>query len=51
MVITKTVWKDVLKVLKRHGIPYTTEIGTPDVNLDDLHIQINLVIPDYWDDF
>ena len=50
MVITKTVWKDVLKVLKRHGIPYSTEVGTPCGSLNDLHVQINLVIPDYFDD-
>lgn len=50
MVITKTVWKDILKVLKRHGIPYSTEVGTPGVSFEDLHVQINLVIPDYFDD-
>ena len=59
MKITKEVWRDVLDILKKHKISYTTHYETrdiqcpmeyPDVVVMDKHIQINLVIPDYFDD-
>lgn len=57
--ITKEVWKDVLDVLEKHSISYTTHykrrdvempMECPNTTVDDKHIQINLVIPDYFGD-
>ena len=59
MIITREIWKDVLEVLKKHNISYTTHyekrdvqraMELPDITVSDRHIQINLVIPDYWED-
>lgn len=59
MVITKSMWKDVQEVLKKHKISYTTHLETRDirhpidmseVTVYDTHIQINLIVPDYFDD-
>lgn len=59
MTITKEIWKDINNVLAKHRIPYTTHfehrdiqkaMECPDVTVHDLHILINLVIPDYYDD-
>ena len=59
MNISKEVWKEVLEVLAKHKISYTEHferrdiqkaIECPDITVDDKHIQINLVIPDYFED-
>ena len=43
--ITKEQWKEILDVLKEHKIPYTTSYEG-----EDKHIQINLVIPKFFND-
>ena len=57
--ISKEIWKEVLDVLKRHKISYTTHYESrdiqkameyPDITVHDKHIQINLVIPDFFED-
>lgn len=57
--ISKEIWKEVLDVLSKYKIPYTTHYESrdiqramecPDVTVQDKHIQINLVIPDYFED-
>lgn len=57
MIITKAIWKEILAVLKKHKISYTTHLETrdipkpmeyPDERVYDKHIQINLIIPDYF---
>lgn len=59
MIISKEVWKDINSVLGKHMIPYTTHfehrdiqkaMECQDVTVHDLHIFINLVIEDYYDD-
>lgn len=45
MNISKEIWKEIFDVLKKHKISYTTHYEN-----DDRHIQINLVIPDYFED-
>ena len=59
MNISKEIWRDILSVLGKHKIPYTTHyerrdiqraMEYPDVTVCDLHIQINLVIPDCFED-
>lgn len=59
MYISKEVWKDISDVLKKHKISYTTHwesrdiqksIECPDVVVQDKYIQINLVIPDYFEE-
>ena len=59
MNISKDIWNDVLAVLSKHKIPYTTHyenrdiqrsIEQEDITVMDKHIQINLVIPDYLED-
>ena len=59
MVISKDIWRDVLEVLKKHKISYTTHLETRDVRrpvdmseitVYDTHIQINLIVPDRFDD-
>ena len=59
MNISKEIWKEVLDVLKRHKISYTTHYESrniqkameyPDITVHDKHIQINLVIPDFFED-
>lgn len=59
MNISKEIWKEVLDVLKRHKISYTTHYESrdiqkameyPDITVQDLYIQINLVIPDFFED-
>lgn len=59
MNISKETWKEVLDVLKRHKISYTTHYESrniqkameyPDITVHDKHIQINLVIPDFFED-
>lgn len=48
MYITKEAWKEILDVLKRHKISYTTDYNHRTVT--DKHIQINLDIPDVFDE-
>ena len=59
MNISKEVWKELLTVLKKHSIPYTTHYESRDIQramesfdiyVQDKYVQINLVIPDYWED-
>ena len=59
MNISKEIWKEVLDVLKKHNISYTTHYESrdiqkameyPDITVQDKHIQINLVIPDFFED-
>ncbi len=45
MNISKEVWKEIDDVLKKYKIPYTTHW-----ECEDKHIQINLVIPNFFDD-
>lgn len=59
MNISKGIWEEVLDVLKKHKISYTTHCESrdiqkameySDVTVQDKHIQINLVVPDYFED-
>lgn len=55
MNITKEIWKEMLDVLKRHKISYVTHyeekvVKNSDTVVTDKHIQINLVIPDYFEE-
>lgn len=43
--ITKEIWKEIDAILLRYGIPATTHFEG-----EDKHIQINLVISDYFDE-
>lgn len=45
MNITKKVWKEIVVLLYKHNISYTTNVTN-----DDKHIQINLIIPNYYED-
>ncbi len=55
--ISKEIWKDICDVLGKYKIPYTTHyeqrdiqkaMEYPDTTVTDKHIQINLVIPNYF---
>lgn len=59
MNISKEVWKEIDDVLEKYKIPYTSHYESrdiqkameyPDVTVQDKHIQINLVIPDYYEE-
>lgn len=59
MNISKEIWKELCDVLKKHGIPCTAHYESrdvskameyPDITVQDKHIQINLVIPDYFEE-
>lgn len=59
MNISKETWKEILDLLGKHKIPYTTHyenrdiqraMEQEDVTIQDKHIQINLVIPDYFEE-
>lgn len=59
MEISKEIWKEISDILKRYKIPYTTHYESrdiqrvmeyPDLTVQDKHIQINLVIPNYFED-
>lgn len=59
MNISKEIWKEINKILEKYEIPYTTHYESidvqksmeyPDVTVQDKYIQINLVIPDYFED-
>lgn len=45
MEITKEVWMQIATLLYKHNISYTTNVTN-----DDKHIQINLTIPNYYED-
>lgn len=49
MNISKKAWNEILHILIKYKIPYTTSYVDRD-NATDKHIQINLVIPDYFND-
>ena len=49
MGITKEIWKEILSVLNKYNVSYTTRYEDRD-NVHDKHIYINLVIPDYFED-
>ena len=60
MKVSKEVWKEIRDALGKHMIPYTTHfehrdiqkaMESHDVTVHDLHIFINLVIHDYYDDY
>lgn len=57
MNVSKETWEEICAVLEKNNIPYTTHYENrdvqrameyPDVTVQDKHIQINLVIPDYF---
>ncbi len=52
MNISVETWIEILCLLDRHNIPYTTHYESRDESniIYDKHIQINLVIPDYFGD-
>lgn len=41
--ISKEEWKEILEVLQKYNIPYTTHYDN-----EDKHIQIDLVIPKFY---
>ena len=56
--ITKAQWKEICDVLNKYKIPYTMSferrdvqraMEPPDLVVMDKHIQIELVIPNYYD--
>ena len=56
MNITKAAWGEMLRVLKKHKIPYVAHLvstGTrskdddPESEIVDNHIQINIIVSDY----
>lgn len=60
MNITRTAWGEILRVLKKHKVPYTSRfVGTgvrsneddPESEIKDRHIQINIIIPDYFKEY
>lgn len=57
--ISQELWREINDVLNRYQIPYTTHyerrdiqktMGQQDITVIDKHIQINLVIPDYFEE-
>lgn len=59
MEITKEAWKEINAVLFKHNIPCTARnvrrdipnvMEEPDSTVTDKHIQINLVIPNYYEE-
>lgn len=56
-IITKDTWDEINSVLYKHSISFITHYESrdvqnameyPDTTVKDKHIQINLVIPDYF---
>ncbi len=45
MEITKEIWMQIAALLTKHKISYTTNVTN-----NDKHIQINLTIPNYYED-
>ena len=58
MGISKEAWKEISDILKKYKIPYTVHWedsalrrrDCPNLTATDKHIQINLVIPDYFEE-
>ena len=53
MYISKEIFKEINKILEKYEIPYTVHYRSrkcSDVTVRDKHIQINLVIPDYFEE-
>lgn len=59
MDISKEIWKEISDILKKYKIPYTSHwesrdipraMEYQDITVEDQHIQINLVIPDYFEE-
>lgn len=59
MEITKEIWKEICDILLKYTIPYTSRwesrdipraMEYPDITVQDKHVQINLVIPDYFEE-
>ena len=53
MKITKEIWKEIQGVLKKHKIPYSVYYEYKNLAksiITSKHIQINLVIPDYFEE-
>ena len=57
--ITKDIWKQIRGVLEKYKIPYTTHytkrdveqvMEKPPIEVSDKHIQINLTIPNYFEE-
>lgn len=52
-IISKAIWKEILAILSKYKIPYTTHYENkvyPKTSKEiwNKHIQINLEIPDYF---
>ena len=43
MDISIEAWNEIVRILKKHKVPYSSRWEK-----DDKHIQINIVIPDYY---
>lgn len=59
MDISKKVWREISSVLEKHKISYTTDYKSREIEkamecqnviVQDKYIQINLVIPDYFEE-
>lgn len=60
MNVSKEIWKEILNILNKYNISYTTHYENriihnttekcPNTNVIDKYIQINLVIEDYFED-
>ena len=59
MNISKEIWKEIYDLLGKYKIPYTSHYKSrdiqkameyPDITVQDKYIQINLVIPDYFEE-
>lgn len=59
MEITKEIWREISDILKKYKIPYTAHFESrdiqrameySDITVEDKHIQINLVIPDFFEE-
>lgn len=46
--ISKETWREISEILKKYKIPYTTHYKSKDIT--NKHIQINLVIPNYFEE-
>lgn len=60
MNISKEIWDEIHNILKKYNIPYTSHYKSrdiqrameySDITVQDKHIQINLVIPDYFGEY
>ena len=55
--ISMSAWKEISAVLKKHSVPYTTHYVTIDGTMEysdkkitDKHIEIRLVIPNFFEE-